>query len=81
MNISKKLKIKTLVPLGKLRYGTCFYRNTPEGSDTPMMKLNYKSEIPSSTCFVADIASGLVSTLSNSELVQPRTVTAYIEED
>lgn len=81
MNISKKLKIKTLVPVGKLRYGICFYQNTPKGSDTPMMKLNYKSEKPSSTCFVADIASGLVNTLSNSELVQPLTVTAYIEED
>lgn len=81
MNISKKLKIKTLVPLGKLQYGTCFYRNTLEGSDTPMMKLNYKSEKPSSTCFVTDIASGLVITLSNSELVRPLTVTAYIEED
>lgn len=80
MNISKKLKIKTLVPLGKLHYGTCFYRNTPKGSDTPMIKLNY-SEILRSTCFVADIASGLVNTLSNSELVQPLTVTAYIEED
>lgn len=81
MNISKKLKIKTLVPVGKLNYGTCFYRNTPKGSDTLMMKLNYLSEVPNSTCFVAELAGGLVSTLSNSELVQPLTVTAYIEED